>query len=255
MLRLNASKGTGSRPLQTNQTSSIGPWCDVMKQTDQNELAFQAHDDKKDIATLRRVVNIGSGPPSVRRLRFLFDESRWREVRLDIDPNVSPDIVGSLTTLQELLEPRSVDAVWASHVLEHLFRHEVEPALLQVRSILKPDGFAIITSPDIEVAAQLAAQHGMDYVVYHSPAGPITVHDMFYGHSSSIANGHFSMAHRTAFTCNSLAKCLLDAGFPTVLAKCEKFSIWAVALMEKADRQAIEQQLAIGGLNMSDDTE
>jgi hypothetical protein len=199
----------------------------------------------------RRVLNVGCGPKTSRRLQPFFAPDAWQEIRLDIEPRVQPDIVGSVTQVAALVQPASVDAVWASHVMEHLFRHEVLPTLRQIRSVLKPTGFAIISSPDIESAARLVADHGIDHVAYTSPAGPITAHDMFYGLSSAIAGGHTAMAHRTAFTGNSLGELLLDAGFPVVLVKAEQFNLWAVALMQQADRAAIEQQLASAGLNMA----
>jgi len=202
-------------------------------------------------ATPKCVLNVGSGSRSSQTLRSTFPTESWKEIRLDIDPTTQPDVIGSLTNIGTLFAPQSIDAIWASHVLEHLFRHEVRPALIEIRSVLKRDGFAVITCPDIEVAASLVAQYGMDHVIYHSPAGPITAHDMFYGHTASIANGHTSMAHKTAFTCSSLAQCLLDVGFSTVLAKSERYAIWAVALMDYADRAAIVAQLARGGLDMS----
>lgn len=206
---------------------------------------------RRSPSAARLVLNIGSGAHASTRLQKMFPSSDWNELRLDIEPGVRPDVVGSLDNVGALFEPDSIDAVWASHVLEHLFRHEVRTALLQLRSILKPNGFAVITSPDIEVAAGLAARYGMDHVVYHSPAGPITAHDMFYGHSSSIAAGQIHMAHKTAFTRDSLGQGLIDAGFPVVLAKSDRFDLWAVALMERADRMAIERQLAQAGLDMT----
>jgi SAM-dependent methyltransferase len=197
----------------------------------------------------RRVLNVGSGPRTSRSLHPAFSAEAWNEVRLDIEPSVEPDLVGSVTSLGSLLSESSVDAVWASHVMEHLFRHEVDPALRQVFRVLKEDGFAIFTSPDIAVAVDIAARFGMDHVIYHSPAGPITAHDMIFGHSASIAAGRLHMAHKTAFTRDSLGQSLLVAGFPTVIAKVDRYDLWAVALMERADEGAILEQLAIGGLD------
>jgi hypothetical protein len=50
-----------------------------------------------------------------------------------------------------------------------------------------------------------------------------------------------------------LGQHLLDAGFPVVLAKREGFALWALALMEEADKSAIQRNLKGGGLDMFDD--
>jgi hypothetical protein len=61
------------------------------------------------------------------------------------------------------------------------------------------------------------------------------------------------MAHNTGFTCTSLGQHLLDAGFPVVLAKRERFELWALALMEEANKSAIQWELKVAGLDMFDD--
>jgi hypothetical protein len=111
----------------------------------------------------------------------------------------------------------------------------------------------LITSPDIESIAFLILNHGLDHVAYTSPIGPITPHDMLYGHTASIQRGRTFMAHNTGFTCASLGQHLLDAGFPVVLVKREGLALWAVALMEDAEKCAIQQDLKLAGLDMFDD--
>jgi SAM-dependent methyltransferase len=200
----------------------------------------------------KRVLSAGSGPVSGRQLHPAFRTDCWQEVRFDIDPHVKPDIVGSITDMSELIPSQSFDGVWSSHSLEHLYAHEVLAALSEFRRILKADGFALITAPDIESIASMILEHGLDYVAYTSPMGPITLHDMLFGHTASIERGSVFMAHNTGFTCGSLGQHLLDAGFPVVLAKREGFALWALALMEEADKSAIQRDLEAGGLDMFD---
>src|SRR5260221_13174157 len=99
------------------------------------------------LRTPKRVLNAGSGPPSARQLHPLFDKAVWHEVRLDIDPRAEPDLLGSLTDMRALLPSQSVDAIWSSHSLEHLHGHEVPAALAEVKRVLKPDGYAFVTTP------------------------------------------------------------------------------------------------------------
>ena len=204
---------------------------------------------------LKHVLNAGSGSLSARRLHQTFQQTGWQEIRLDIDPAVEPDLIGSVTDMSALISSQTFDAAWASHSLEHLHSYEVVEALLEFRRILKPDGFALITSPDLETVASLVLQHGLDHVAYTSPVGPITPRDMLFGHGDSIRRGMTFMAHRSGFTCESLGSSLLEAGFPMVLAKREGFDIWALALMEDSDKNAILSKLRATGLDMFDRTE
>ena len=205
--------------------------------------------------SLRRVLNAGSGPLSARQLHPVFQEDQWRQVRLDIDPQTKPDVVGSITDMSGLFPSEHFDAIWSSHSLEHLYPHEVPLALSEFRRILRPDGFALITSPDLEAIATVLLAQGLNHVAYTSPMGPITPHDMIFGHSDSIACGKLYMAHNTGFTCTVLGQLLLDAGFPVVLAKGQRFDLWALAFMEKADMAAIQYELKSTGLDMFDDAE
>jgi hypothetical protein len=60
------------------------------------------------------------------------------------------------------------------------------------------------------------------------------------------------MAHKSGFTCGLLGQRLVDAGFSTVYAKRERYELWALALMEQSDKEAVRRQLADAGLDMID---
>jgi predicted SAM-dependent methyltransferase len=203
-------------------------------------------------ASMKRLLNAGSGPGPARRIARMVDRQGWEEVRFDIDPEVKPDVVGSILDLGGSFEPQSFDAVWSSHVLEHLYAHEVFPTLRQFHRILKPDGFALITSPDIESVAQFIIEHGIAAIAYNSPAGPIRPLDMLYGHSRAIEEGHVYMAHRTGFTAERLGNLLLMAGFPTVSITTENFEVCALALMPYADSEGIQKTLLETGFNFQE---
>ncbi|MFH6781395.1 MULTISPECIES: class I SAM-dependent methyltransferase [Methylobacterium] len=190
--------------------------------------------------TQRRVLNTGSGPFDRDKLHPAFRNHGWSEVRLDIDARVAPDLIGSVTDMRAFAPDASFDAVWSSHNVEHLHAHEVLPTFSEFTRILKPDGFALITCPDLQAVAQLVAEGKMDHVVYVSPAGPITPLDMMFGHSASIGAGNRFMAHNTGFTAERLGRVGLDAGFTEVrIGKGRFFDIWALALMPEADLASI----------------
>jgi predicted SAM-dependent methyltransferase len=203
--------------------------------------------------SVRRVLNAGSGPPSNRQLHRIFGNSDWREVRLDIDDNTTPDLVGSIVDMTTIVANGSFDAVWSSHSLEHLYAHQVPPALAEFIRVLRPDGFALITSPDLEAVASTILARGLDQAAYMSAVGPITPHDMLFGHTASLALGREFMAHKTGFTCASLGQLLANAGFAETLVKRDQWDLWALALMEDADKVAIQQSLQACGLDMFDE--
>jgi len=202
--------------------------------------------------SLKRVLNAGSGSYAARKLHPVFTRDIWQEVRMDIDPQAKPDIVSSITDMRSSCAPQSFDAVWASHTLEHLYAHEVPLALAEFKRVLRPDGFVLTTSPDLEAVASLIFDAGLDHVAYTSPAGPITPLDMLFGHSDSIARGQSFMAHKTGFTCASLGRRFVDAGFPTTLVKRHGLDLWALGLMQEADQASIQRKLVTAGLDLSE---
>ena len=122
----------------------------------------------------------------------------------------------------------SVDAVWSSHNLEHLQRHEVPLALGEFRRVLKPHGLLLLTLPDLQHVARLIVEDRLEESAYVSQSGPITPLDMIFGHTASLARGNQFMAHRTGFTARSLHQLLIGAGFVEVtLRQGTSFDLWA----------------------------
>lgn len=198
----------------------------------------------------KRVLNAGSGSFNARALHPVFGPHTWEEIRIDIDPESKPDIVASITDLRTSCAAQSFDAIWASHILEHLYAYEVASAFAEFKRTLKPDGFVLVTLPDLETVASLILDHGLDRTAYISPAGPITPLDILFGHSGSIARGHIYMAHKTGFTCASLGQHFVDAGFGIAIVKRQGFDLWALGLMHEADQASIQRELHANGLDM-----
>jgi SAM-dependent methyltransferase len=174
------------------------------------------------------VLNVGCGYPARQGLHRAFQGAEWRELRLDIDPSVNPDILCSMTDM-EPIATGSIDAVWSSHNLEHLHRHEVPVALAEFLRVLQPGGQLLLTLPDLQRIAELVAGDGLEDEAYVSPSGPITALDMIYGHTPSLARGNHHMAHKTGFTARTLRQLLTDAGFSGVALQREGFALWARA--------------------------
>ena len=201
-------------------------------------------------AVTKKVLNAGSGENHPTD-RALFQNSGWETVRLDINPEVAPDIVGSIMDLDRLCAPNSFDAIFSSHSIEHLFAHEVLPALRGFHRALKKDGFVLIDCPDLETVLAQVLMHGLDTRLYASPAGPITGLDILFGHTHSIARGNVYMAHHTGFTAARLGNVLFQAGFTTVVVERIGWDLWALGMREEADQDAIRRELCAGGLLIS----
>ena len=175
------------------------------------------------------VLNVGCGFPAQQRLHPHFRGAEWRELRLDIDPAVQPDILCSMTEMTPLGD-ESVDAIWSSHNLEHLYRHEVPKALREFLRVLKPQGLLLMTLPDLQQIAELVVTDRLEAESYMSASGPVTPLDMIFGHTASLAQGYAFMAHRCGFTPSTLGRLLVQAGFADVrLRRGSAFDMWATA--------------------------
>ncbi len=180
------------------------------------------------------VANVGCGPLGGRPIPDFFND--WQEVRIDVDPIVAPDILGDLTDLSEVPND-SIDAVWASHCIEHLYIHEVPTALAEFRRVLRSDGFACILVPDLQSLGAYLSSDRVDDPAYNSPSGPITPHDMLYGYGRAIADGRTSMAHRCGFTPKMLMKLFKEAGFEsTVIVRRQILELVAVVYKSAVDQ-------------------
>ncbi|NTU45568.1 MAG: class I SAM-dependent methyltransferase [Chlorobiaceae bacterium] len=181
---------------------------------------------------MKRFLHVGCGPRKKSQTTRGFNTPEWSELRFDIDSAVSPDIIGTMTDMSAV-ESASVDAVFSSHSIEHLYAHQVPVALAEFRRVLNPEGFAVITCPDLQSVAALIADDKLTDQAYVSPAGPISPLDILYGHRPSLARGQEYMAHRCGFTQKVLTGTLRVAGFTMVAFRRRSapyFDLWALAV-------------------------
>lgn len=162
------------------------------------------------------LVNVGCGPQGSSRLPAYFNY--WRQLRVDIDAAVLPDIQADLTDLSAIADA-SADAVWAAHCVEHLYDHEVTVALSEFRRILRDDGFVCLIVPDLQTVAQYVAADRLHEVLYQSASGPVTAHDVLFGFGAAIAQGRKSMAHHCGFTPGGLRRCFQGLPFGEVVLR------------------------------------
>ena len=79
--------------------------------------------------------------------------------------------------------------------------------------MLKDDGFAVITCPDLQPVCALVAEDKLTDTAYMSPAGPIAPLDILYGLRSALAAENLYMAHRVGFTLKVLMATLTGPVF------------------------------------------
>ena len=181
--------------------------------------------------TVRSLLHVGCGAADPSKLpEAFFPAGAWREVRLDIDPGVAPDIVANITDMAVVADA-SVDAIWSAHNLEHLASHEVPLALGEFHRVLRTGGFALVTMPDLQQVAELVAQGRLEDAAYLSAMGPIAPLDMLYGYRPALALGNAFMGHRTGFVAATLQAHLERAGFGSVRVQRDgRFALWATGI-------------------------
>lgn len=170
----------------------------------------QAAGTVQDSSRAKTVLHIGCNRKNKSHLPAFFQS--YDEIRLDIDPEVRPDIVADMRDLSQL-EDNSVDAIFSSHNIEHVFLHEVVPTLEGWHRVLRPSGVLDLRCPDIEPACRAILEDKAFEALYTSPAGPVTPLDMLYGYTRSLRRGNAFMAHKCGFTKQILGACLTHAGF------------------------------------------
>lgn len=191
----------------------------------------------------RTILHVGPGHrKNGAKLPAVFQGNDWREIRLDIDPANEPDIVGSMLDMAAVADA-SVDAIYSAHNIEHVYAHEVPQVLKEFLRVLKPDGFLVVTCPDLQTVCQLVAEDKLGDAAYTSPAGPITPLDILYGHGAAVAAGHHYMAHKTGFTLKTLTQDLHTAGFAASAGKrrMRGLDLWVVASKGPMEEAALRE--------------
>ena len=161
---------------------------------------------------MKTFLNVGCGPKDESQIKG-FDIDDWREIRFDIDENVNPDIVGTLTDMK-LVKTGSVDAVYSAYNIDHIYPHEVPIAFKEFHRVLNDDGIVFIKCPDIQTVCEAIVQDKFLEPFYELPGGyniyPI---DILFGNRYEIASGNEYMTKKCGFTYSVLDRMFSEAGF------------------------------------------
>lgn len=152
---------------------------------------------------MQRFLHVGCGMKTKASTTRGFNSPDWKEIRFDIDSKVEPDIVGTMTDMSNI-ESGSLDAIYSSHNIEHLYPHEVGTALSEFYRVLTDSGFVVATLPDLQSVCRLVAEDKLLEPAYTSKAGPIAPIDMLYGFRPAMESGNLYMSHRSGFTLKTL---------------------------------------------------
>ena len=134
-------------------------------------------------------------------------------IRFDIDENVNPDIVGTLTDMK-LVKTGSVDAVHSAYNIDHIYPHEVSVALKEFHRVLNKDGIVFIRCPDIQTVCEAVVNDKLLAPLYEAPNGePISPIDILFGNRQEIAGGNEYMTKKCGFTYSVLDRMFSEAGF------------------------------------------
>jgi predicted SAM-dependent methyltransferase len=163
-----------------------------------------------------------------------FHDVPWREVRLDADAAVMPDIVGSMVNMSAVPSGYA-DAIFSSHGIEHLYWHDVPVALAEFYRTLKDDGFLVVTCPDLQTAAQMIAEDRLFDTAYVSEAGPISPFDMVFSYRPFVQANPQWMAHHCGFTLSTLLAVVKESGFQSCygIRRIGGFDLWVLGSKKK----------------------
>jgi predicted SAM-dependent methyltransferase len=188
---------------------------------------MQSPQIQPQVGQVKKLLHVGCGQKRKKDLPKMFQGDDWQEIRLDISPNVQPDIVADIMDMSPVAD-ESVEAVFSSHNIEHVYIHQVQTVLKEFYRVVRVGGAAFITCPDLQAIAFAIAQGNLEGKLYESPAGIITPLDIFYGHTASIARGEHYMAHKCGFTAETLGRRMQAAGFRDVIVERDKdYNLWA----------------------------
>jgi SAM-dependent methyltransferase len=182
---------------------------------------------------MKTVIHVGAGGHTVPEEFWPRDE--WREISVDLDPTTGPDIVADICEIP--LDDETGDAMFCSHVLEHVAEIDLTRVLSEFHRLLKPGGQLVIQVPDIQEAAQWIADGRGHEAMYHFADGvgqraarPL---DLIYGSALDLGVRPL-MGHRTGFTSTSLSWWLAQAGFDGLVHRTtQEYSYSLVAVVSK----------------------
>ena len=184
-------------------------------------------------------LHVGCGYENKSKLKG-FNQDNWKEIRFDINKEVDPDIEGTLLDMNQVPD-ESVDAIYSSHNIEHVYPHQVPIVLKEFLRVLNKDGIVVITCPDLQSVCEAILQDKLYEPLYKVPPSvPIAPIDILYGLRGALEDGNKFMAHNCGFTYSTLLHFFIDAGFKKWIGgrRQEDYALYLIACKgEKSDEE------------------
>lgn len=171
------------------------------------------------------MLNIGCGTSHISKTNPYFRD--WKEVRADLyrdDVDMKCDLVK-----MDHIGDGSFDCVWASHVVEHQYWHELPIVFENIMRVLKDDGFAIVKVPDIGAVADRIKDGLLDPIPQLYGLAPI---DFLYGMRMRVEADPLGEIHKTCFTMDSMSRILQSFNIKAFLSD-YNYEITAVLYKEQ----------------------
>jgi len=186
---------------------------------------------------MQTFLHVGCGPVNKSGIPGFRNDS-WKEIRFDIDKNVKPDIEGTLTDMSQVASG-SVDAIYSSHNIEHVYPHEVPIVLNEFFRVLSDDGIVVVICPDLQSVSESVVNDKLCDPLYISPEGPISPIDFIYGSREAIKKGNEYMVRKCGFTYSVLDNFFSDAGFQIRYGgrRREQWDLFMVAFKQKKSEE------------------
>jgi hypothetical protein len=185
---------------------------------------------------MKAVLNVGGGSRAIPMPKHY---EGWRCDRLDIDPQIRPDICLDARAMTQL-PPATYDAVYCSHNLEHYTRRDAAKVVKGFRHVLRPDGLVEVIVPDLGALFKRVVEEKLDIddVLYNSPNAPVLVRDVIYGFHAQVDSGNDFYIHKTGYTPKSLWNLFVANGFPHgFVATCEPVMLMGLFFLQPPQPQ------------------
>lgn len=135
-------------------------------------------------------VVLGSGPRPIHPCHYRYIDDTW--VLTDLHPE--GEGIQKVNAKELPWGPDSVDAIYASHLLEHFARHEIEAVLREWARVLKKEGTIHILVPD--------ATWAFGYLLMGDKNSEELAMDVFYNRDLD----QMRDCHRMCFTLDTLRR-------------------------------------------------
>ncbi len=156
-------------------------------------------------------LNLGCGPLPIHKQHYeiMTNPAEWTLVDKFV---VSPQVKNWDAEKLDEVAPESCDAIYASHLLEHISHTRIGDVLSLWRGKLKDNGELILNVPDLAwVARQVIRWENMQPLespVFQSFEGERGLQAIIYG-----SHAHAGEYHKSGFTASSIEELLKNVGF------------------------------------------